>query len=232
MGQGPASRRVGVSRTQACHRFPCPGTQETPLPAVFWGQRVSLRYKCAVCLQLKFVVVFFCPNWLVRGTRGSLCCHLMHGSWVTVCCPLPSMGTFPASQPVLASPQSGRPSSSSGLASRVGPCRAGASCDSGRDLFWRVSVGVSGASLAILRLHPRISVYRAGGPQVPAPSPTPGAPRPHTRSPHTAQLPPFTDRAGACASRARRPATPPRGRVISARRPPHPAPPRAQQWIS
>lgn len=31
--------------------------------AGLWSQKVSLRYKRAVCLELKFVVVFFCPNW-------------------------------------------------------------------------------------------------------------------------------------------------------------------------
>lgn len=218
VGTGACLRRVGVSRTQACHSFPCPGTQETPLSAVFWGQRVSLRYKRAVCLQLKFVVVFFCPSWLVRGTRGYLCCPLMHGSWVTAV--FQSAAPFPPWAP------SQHRSLPWLLHSRVAQAApASLQVESGlaeRDLFWRVSVKVSRASLAMLRLRPRIPVCRAGGPQVSAPSPTPGAPGPHTRSRTLRSFHPLLS-----APEHARAAPSPRVRVISARRPPRP-----QQWIS
>lgn len=41
----------------ACHSFPSPGTRDTQL-AMLWSQRLSLRHKRAVCLQLEYVAAF------------------------------------------------------------------------------------------------------------------------------------------------------------------------------
>lgn len=80
-------------------------------------------------------------------------------------------------------------------------------------------MGVSGATLAILRLHPGASVSRAGvrGARTP---PDPGALRPHTRlvAHYAACI--LYYRVCACVSRAL---------ASSARAAPRPAP---QQWIS
>lgn len=69
-------------------------------------------------------------------------------------------------------------------------------------LPWPSSVCTPGFLFAESRVRSRPR------PAPPHPTPPLVPPDPTHGSPHTAQLPPFTDRAGACARRARRPANP------------------------
>lgn len=185
MGQGPASSRVGSSSTLsgACHGFPFPGTQETQ-SAMLWGQRVSLGHKRAVCLQLQSVTPF--SVLMDQSASSWLCCHPSTGCWLTAV-----FRSAAPSPPPLGTLQQHSPSGhfhslaprllQRACGARGRPCRATVRGDSRRGLFWRVSVGLSAASLAILRLHPRVSVCRAGRPQTLASRSTPGTLRPHTR---------------------------------------------------
>lgn len=197
---------------------------------MLWGQRVSLGHKRAVCLQLKSVIPF--SVLMDQSASSWLCCRPSTGCWLTAvfrsAAPSPPLGTLQQHSPSGHFHSLALKLLQGACGARGRPCRAIVLGDSGRGLFWRVSEGLSAASLAILRLHPRVSVCRAwGSTDARVPLHPWNPPDPTHGSPHTAQLPPFTDRAGACARRAHRPANP-RG-LRHQRSPPRPAP---QQWIS
>ena len=135
------------------------------------------------------------------------CCHPQPGCWVTnsclpVCCSPPVPWAPRKPQPAAwAPPQPVAPPP------RRGPQQAGGPLSAPAELQVRVVLGgVWGASSATVRPHLRTSsaelrVRRCLRHALGAPDATHG-------SPHTAQLPPFTDCAGACAGWASGPANP------------------------